>query len=115
VDDSKGMRSIVMRSLRQAGYDETTFFEATNGVEALDLVRKQSPDLVLSDWNMPEMSGIELLQALRAEGLRVRLGFVTSESSPQMHELATASGAAFLVTKPFTPDALRTAIEGATV
>jgi two-component system chemotaxis response regulator CheY len=106
VDDSKAMRNIVMRAVRQAGY-EVTFVEATNGAEALKAIRQAPPALVLSDWNMPEMSGIELLKALRAEGNGVKLGFVTSESDPGMRDLAFQSGAAFMLTKPFTPDAVR--------
>jgi two-component system chemotaxis response regulator CheY len=106
VDDSKAMRSIVMRAVRQAGYD-ASFVEATNGAEALKAIRQSVPALVLADWNMPEMSGIDLLKALRAEGNAVKLGFVTSESDPGMRDLAFQSGAAFMLTKPFTPDAIR--------
>jgi len=107
VDDSKAMRSIVMRAVRQAGYDAVTFVEAGNGAEALKAIRATPPALVLADWNMPEMSGIELLKALRAEGNEVKLGFVTSESDPVMRDLAFQSGAIFMLTKPFTPDAFR--------
>jgi two-component system chemotaxis response regulator CheY len=107
VDDSKAMRSIVMRAVRQAGYESVTFVEAANGAEALRVIRGGAPALVLADWNMPEMSGIELLQALRAEGNAVKLGFVTSESDPAMRDLAFQAGAAFMLTKPFTPDAFK--------
>jgi two-component system chemotaxis response regulator CheY len=109
VDDSKAMRSIVMRAVRQAGYD-ATFLEASNGAEALKAIRLSPPSLVMADWNMPEMSGIELLQALRAEGNQVRMGFVTSESDPTMRDLAFQSGALFMLTKPFTPDAIKSAL-----
>jgi two-component system chemotaxis response regulator CheY len=64
----------------------------------------------MADWNMPEMSGIELLQALRAEGNQVKMGFVTSESDPGMRDLAFQSGALFMLTKPFTPDAIKAAL-----
>lgn len=104
VDDSKAMRMIVSRVLRQAGYGSATFVEACNGAEALASIRADVPDLVLSDWNMPEMTGIELLQALRAEGSTVRFGFVTSESTPEMREQAIAAGALFHIVKPFTAD-----------
>jgi two-component system chemotaxis response regulator CheY len=110
VDDSKAMRSIVMRAVRQAGFESIAFVEAPNGAEALKLIRDTPPDLVLSDWNMPEMSGIELLKALRAEGIEVKLGFVTSESEPSMRELAFQSGALFMITKPFNPESLRVAL-----
>ncbi len=106
VDDSKAMRSIVMRAVRQAGFD-ATFVEATNGVEALKAIRASPPTLVMADWNMPEMTGIELLQKLRAEGNGVKMGFVTSESDPSMRDLAFQAGALFMLTKPFTPDAIK--------
>ena len=114
VDDSKAMRAIVKRALstldRVAG---ATILEAADGKEALATVTAEQPDLVLSDWNMPEMTGIELLQALNAAGVSVPFGFVTSESTPEMHELATTHGARFMVTKPFTPEAVDRALAGA--
>jgi two-component system, chemotaxis family, chemotaxis protein CheY len=110
VDDSKAMRSIVMRAVRQAGYESVAFVEAPNGVEALKLIRAAPPALVLADWNMPEMSGIELLTTLRAEGNATKFGFVTSESDPAMRDMAFQAGAAFMITKPFTPDAIKAAL-----
>ena len=107
VDDSKAMRSIVMRSLRQAGFGAHTFEEAVNGLEALKAIQAAPPDLVLADWNMPEMNGLALLQALRAEGLRTRFGFITSESSTEIRDLALSNGATFLLTKPFTVESLQ--------
>ena len=77
VDDSKVMRQIVIRTLRQAGYGDWEVIEATNGAEALELALAQQPDLVLSDWNMPEMSGIDLLPGLNSAGADIPLGFVT--------------------------------------
>jgi two-component system chemotaxis response regulator CheY len=105
VDDSKAMRMIVGRVLRQAGYGTAEFVEGSNGVEGLLAVRAGGVDLVLSDWNMPEMNGIEFLQTLRAEDNTVRFGFVTSESTADMKEQAVLAGATFFVTKPFTADA----------
>ncbi|MCB0906511.1 MAG: response regulator [Nocardioidaceae bacterium] len=109
-DDSNVMRQIVKRTLRQAGYD-ADITEAGNGREALEAVKASTPDLVLSDWNMPEMTGIDLLNALRAAGNAVPFGFITSESSDEMRAKATSAGAKFLVTKPFTPDSFREALE----
>ena len=109
-DDSKVMRQIVKRTLRQAGYADAEVTEAGNGREALDVIAAGAPDLVLSDWNMPEMNGIELLLALRAQGHPVPFGFVTSEGSPEMRDQAQSAGALFLVSKPFTPDSFREAL-----
>ncbi len=107
VDDSKAMRTIVIRTLRQAGYGAHTLQEAINGADALKTIHGNQPDLVLSDWNMPDMSGIELLQALRTEGNKVKFGFVTSEGSLEMHKRAMEAGALFLLTKPFTAESLQ--------
>ena len=78
-DDSRVMRQIVIRTLRQAGYDDHDIVEAEDGADALAKVASEQPDLVLSDWNMPNMTGIECLQALRASGL----GRCRSASSPR--------------------------------
>jgi two-component system, chemotaxis family, chemotaxis protein CheY len=103
VDDSKAMRMIVARTLRQAGYGDATLVEAGNGREALSAIETSQPNLVLCDWNMPEMSGIELLRALRSANNPIPFGFVTSEASQEMKDTAAAAGALFLITKPFTP------------
>jgi len=113
VDDSRAMRAIIMRTLRQAGLGGHDLVEASNGVEALSACRSSSPDLVLSDWNMPEMNGMELLLALRRMGSPVKFGFVTSEGSPEMRRTAAEAGALFLIAKPFTTDAFRFALERA--
>lgn len=104
VDDSRVMRQIVVRTLRQAGFAGHELVEAANGVEGLEAVRTHAPDLVLSDWNMPEMTGIDMLATLRASGSQVPFGFVTSEGAPEMVGRAEAAGALFVITKPFTPE-----------
>jgi two-component system chemotaxis response regulator CheY len=105
-DDSTVMRRIVIRTLRQAGFD-ADITECADGRAAYEAALSEEPDLVLSDWNMPEMTGIESLRAIRAAGSTVLFGFVTSEGSDAMRAEADAAGAAFLITKPFTPDTFR--------
>ena len=75
-----------------------------SGIAALDVVRTDNVDLVLSDWNMPGMTGIELLESPRAEGWTGLFGFITSESGQSTRTRAFEAGATFLVTKPFTGD-----------
>lgn len=104
-DDSKAMRMIVTRTLRQAGYSGHDIVEAENGRQALELVSSESPDLILSDWNMPEMTGIDFLRALRASGNATPFLFVTSEGSEEMRAQADEAGALGLIAKPFTADA----------
>src|SRR3546814_11848625 len=91
------MRMIVSRTLRQAVFGDGTLREAADGAEALAAIEAEQPDLVLSDWNMPNVNGIELLQALRAAGNEVRFGFITSESTTEMREQAIGAGAEFLL------------------
>jgi two-component system chemotaxis response regulator CheY len=111
VDDSKAMRMIVRRTLTQARFTNIQVIEASNGIEAIKVIEQESPDLVLSDWNMPEMKGMDLLKTLRSAGRRVPLGFITSESSPEIRDQAIESGAAFVIVKPFTPAAIELALK----
>ncbi len=106
VDDSKAMRLLVKRTLRLAGFGDHDTLEATNGSEAIGVVQTEKPDLVLSDWNMPEMTGIQLLRSLREQGTEVQFGFVTTEASDEMRAMATEAGASFFITKPFTPESI---------
>jgi len=104
VDDSKAMRMIVARTLRQAGYGEHDTKEAADGQLALDITRTWMPDVIISDWNMPNMNGLEFLQALKAEQFPGVFGFVTTEGSSKMRQTAEDEGAKFLITKPFTAE-----------
>jgi two-component system chemotaxis response regulator CheY len=110
VDDSKAMRMIVRRQLNEIGLEDAEYFEAASGVEGMTVVKEQQPDLVLSDWNMPEMSGIEMLEALNAEGVSVKLGFVTSESQDSYKDRAMQAGAMFLISKPFNAETFKRAL-----
>jgi two-component system chemotaxis response regulator CheY len=111
-DDSRVMRQIVVRTLRQAGFAGHEIIEAENGKQCVDLVNSEQPGLVLSDWNMPEMNGIDALMALRAVGNQVPFGFVTSEGSDDMRARATAAGALFLIAKPFTAETFQEHLSG---
>jgi two-component system chemotaxis response regulator CheY len=104
VDDSRAMRMIVRRTLRQAGFDNLNVTEAENGREALMKIQEVRPDLILSDWNMPEMDGMGLLRTLRHNKVFIRFGFVTAQGSPEMRDRARNAGANFLISKPFTPE-----------
>ncbi|MCU0694962.1 MAG: response regulator [Myxococcaceae bacterium] len=110
VDDSRAMRSLVCRALKAAGYEQLR--EAGNGAEALQSIDAQPVDFVLTDWNMPEMDGLALVKALQ-ERPSVKVGMVTSECTAEMISTARAAGARFVVNKPFTPEALKQALEQA--
>jgi two-component system chemotaxis response regulator CheY len=107
VDDSNAMRMIIKRTLRQAGFEGLDIVEAGNGAEALDKIRSAGPEVVLCDWNMPQMNGLDVLRKVAEEQLPVRFGFITSESTDEMRETARQSGARFFITKPFTPDSFQ--------
>jgi two-component system chemotaxis response regulator CheY len=111
VDDSKAMRLIVRRTLRQAGFGDYEVQEAQNGVEALERIGEVQPALVISDWNMPEMNGYELLREIKSRGIKVRFGFVTTEGTSDMRALADEAGALFLIAKPFTPEQFQSALQ----
>jgi two-component system chemotaxis response regulator CheY len=109
-DDSKAMRMIVIRTLRQAGFAGHDIIEAENGQQGLTLTRSEAPDLILSDWNMPEMNGIDFLRALRGSGDATPFCFVTSEGSDEMREAAAQAGAMGLIAKPFTAEVFADAL-----
>lgn len=110
VDDSRTMRMIIQRAIRQAGYRSITVCEAENGAQALEKLKGEKPLLILSDWNMPEMSGIDFLKQIRAAQNDVPFGFITSETSPGIKEIAMNSGATFLISKPFSPEDVQEAL-----
>ncbi len=112
VDDSTAMRMIVRKTLRLAGFEGHDFSECEDGVKALTAIKGACPDLVLSDWNMPNMTGIELLENLNKDGIAVKFGFITTEATPEMRARATTAGAKFLISKPFTPESFKEALGG---
>ena len=110
VDDSNAMRMIVRRTLREAGYGHLEVQQAADGDQALESIHKDPPDLILSDWNMPNKTGMELLLALNEEGYNITFGFVTTEATSEMRAKAADAGAKFLITKPFTADTFALAL-----
>jgi len=106
-DDSRVMRQIVTRTLRQAGFDGHELIEAEDGAQLVQKATDEKPDLVLSDWNMPNMTGIEAIRAVRAAGNETPFGFVTSEGTQEMRDTASAAGALFLIAKPFTAETFK--------
>ena len=111
VDDSTAMRLIIARTLRQAGFDGHNMEQAGDGAAAFQHIKDKPVDLVLADWNMPNMTGIELLEKLRADGVDVKFGFVTTEATAEMRKKATDAGASFLIAKPFTPESFQEALD----
>jgi two-component system chemotaxis response regulator CheY len=100
-DDSRAMRMVIRAMLREAGFRGLDIVEAVDGADALVKAGTEAPDLVISDWNMPNKTGIEFLQELRAAGNKVTFGFVTTEVSHEQRAKAGEFGAAFVIAKPF--------------
>jgi two-component system chemotaxis response regulator CheY len=109
VDDSSVMRKIVERALRQAGLDLATVLEASSGTEALELLRRERVDLILSDINMPQMDGLEFLRQREAQNLApdTPVVMITTESSEEHVREAIAAGAQGYIRKPFTPEQVK--------
>jgi two-component system chemotaxis response regulator CheY len=107
VDDSAVMRKVFMRGLRQAGLDIGDIIEAGDGVDALAALEKApGVGLVLCDWNMPNMNGVDFVAAARAKGHRMPIVMITTEAGAERIQQATQAGANGFLTKPFTPEKL---------
>ena len=108
VDDSAAIRKILQRVLRQTGMSIGTIYEAGDGQEALETLRNHKIDLVLSDINMPNMTGIEMLRSLRklAPYKFTPIVLVTTESQPEKKQEGKAAGATGWIVKPFEPEQL---------
>lgn len=113
VDDVTEMREMVLRLLRAMGYGP--LFSAKNGEDAAALLVDQRFDLVLCDWNMPGMTGLELLQKVReADGARFTpFIMVTGENHREKIESAIVSGVTDYLLKPFTAVTLESKIDAA--
>jgi two-component system, chemotaxis family, chemotaxis protein CheY len=109
VDDSSVMRKIVARALQQGGVNLSEVLEAGNGAEALEVIRNQKLDLVLSDINMPVMDGLEFVRQLQtvdnAKGVPVVM--ITTEGSESHVMEAISCGARGYIRKPFTPEQMK--------
>ncbi len=111
VDDSRAVQNIIKRILESVGYREIELRSALNGADALATLESWKPDLMLTDWHMPGMTGLELLQSIRQMGMHdIKVGFVTTESSARHIEEALRNGAAFVVNKPFNNEVLKQAV-----
>ena len=113
VDDSSTMRRIIMNTLNKLGQHE--YVEAANGNEGIERLAATEVYLVITDWNMPEMSGIEFIRAVRANEATRRLPvlMVTTNAAEEDIVEAMKAGISNYVVKPFTPDTIRGKIQAA--
>lgn len=111
VDDFLTMRRIIKNILNQLGFKD--IIEADDGTTALEILKKQKVDLIISDWNMPKMTGLELLKAVRSdENLRdIKFIMVTAEAQKENVIEAIKHGVNQYIVKPFTPETLKEKLE----
>ena len=109
VEDSRTMRNIQRGILAQMGYNDVE--EAGDGLDALSRIADIRPDLLLVDWNMPNMDGLTLVKRLRAADNRVPIIMVTTEADRARVIQAIKAGVDNYVIKPFTPDILNQRIQ----
>ena len=111
VDDFATMRRILKNILKQIGF--TKIIDADDGSTALAMLKKDKVDLIISDWNMPKVSGLELLKAVRSDESIKDMPFlmVTAEAQKDSVVQAIQAGVSNYVVKPFTPDAIKEKLE----
>ena len=107
VDDSSTMRRIIVNALNKLGYEDT--FEASDGLEALKSLGASHADVIVTDWNMPEMTGPQFVEALRAQPAHAKVPvlMVTTQAAQEDVIVALKAGVNDYLIKPFTPDALK--------
>ena len=111
VDDFATMRRIVKNAVRDIGFKYIK--EADDGKKALSLLRKEEIGLILSDWNMPNMTGLELLKAVRSDESLKDIPFIMITAEGQKNNVleAVKSGVSNYLVKPFTSDGVRDKVE----
>jgi two-component system chemotaxis response regulator CheY len=113
VDDFLTMRRILKNILKQVGFK--TMEEAEDGAQALDMIKNADPpfDLIIADWNMPKMTGIELLKAIRADAELKHLPviMVTAEAQKSRVLEAVQAGVSNYIVKPFTAETVKAKLE----
>lgn len=116
VDDYKTMLRIVRNLLKQVGFENVD--EANDGSEALNMLKQKNYGLVISDWNMEPMTGLDLLKAVRGDGTMKAMPFImiTAESKTENVIAAKEAGVSNYIVKPFNAETLKqklTAVLGA--
>lgn len=109
VDDSETMRAVIKRTVGMTGIGVGEMLEAGNGKEALEVLADAWIDVVLSDINMPEMGGIELLKKMKEDDVlqNIPVIFISTESSHTRMDEAKKLGVAAYVKKPFMPETIK--------
>ena len=109
VDDSLPMRAVVKKTIMASGFMVGEFYDAGNGKEALEILSREWMDLVVTDYNMPDMNGLELLSHMKADEIlkTIPVVVITTEGSQQRVREFMEGGAADYIRKPFPPEEIR--------
>ena len=109
VDDSGAMRAVIKKVITISGFKISNCFEAANGREALEMLKQNWVDVIISDVNMPEMNGLELLKSLNQDPLyrSIPAIIVSTEGSSERMREALEGGAKGFIKKPFQPEDIR--------
>jgi two-component system, chemotaxis family, chemotaxis protein CheY len=111
VDDSTTMRRIIINTLNKVGYQDCA--EASNGREGVERLAANSFDVVITDWNMPEMSGIDFIRAVRSNPATKAIPVIMVTTNAAKDDIVEAlrAGVNNYVVKPFTPETIKEKIE----
>ena len=109
VDDSSSMRAVIKKTIKVSGFNVGSYWEAGDGNEALEILNNEWVDLVLSDINMPNMSGLELIQKMKAEETlrNIPIVMITTEGSDEKVNMVKDMGANGYIKKPFLPEEIK--------
>jgi two-component system, chemotaxis family, chemotaxis protein CheY len=112
VDDSITIRRIITNALKTVGFTDT--IEASNGKEALEKLTTGKVDFIITDWNMPEMNGLDLIKEVRANPVHSSMPILMITTRGTEHDVVEALQAKVnsYIMKPFTPQELKEKIEG---
>lgn len=108
VDDQLGIRLLLKEILQKEGYST---FQAANGYQAIEITKKENPDLVLLDMRLPEMNGIEILQELKKISPDIRVIIMTAYGEQELIDTAKNIGILDYITKPFEIEEIRRIVE----
>jgi len=109
VDDSSPMRAVIKKIVKASGFNVGQFFEAINGLEAMEVLNHEWIDLVLTDYNMPDMNGLELVEEMNKDDhlKSIPAVMITTEGSRERVEEFMAKGVIDYIKKPFTPEQIK--------
>ncbi len=109
VDDSLPMRSVIIKTIKASGFGAANFYQASDGNEALIILKDEWLDIVITDYNMPDMNGLELILEMKTDSElnNIPVIVVTTEGSQKKVQEFMEQGASGYVKKPFTPEMIR--------